>query len=138
PEQFDRIKAKKEARGKGDAMKVPQQLENIILDHVSASWSTDENLSVTHPNLTTVQYCIASEGLDYANPKQTPPNHSEGSLWGVFAADGRSTMHHTLYAHNRLRNPRTTGGGVPPPILDFYNNVVYDFSEYASHTGSEA
>jgi hypothetical protein len=50
------------------------------------------------------------------------------------------TIHHTLYAHNRLRNPRTTGHSGPgaPPVLDFHNNVVYDAKEYTSHTGSQA
>ena len=135
-EQFAKIKAKKAARGK--VMKEPGRIDDILLDHISASWSTDENLSVTHANNTTVQWCIASEGLDYPNPKQTPPNHSEGSLWGVSAPDGRSTMHHMLYAHNRLRNPRTTGGSLPPAVLEFVNGVIYDCSEYTSHTGSEA
>jgi hypothetical protein len=42
-----------------------------------------------------------------------------------------------LYAHNRLRNPRTTGESDVPAVLNFYNNVVYNWSEYASHTGQE-
>jgi len=48
------------------------------------------------------------------------------------------TIHHSICAHNRLRNPRTTAGGATPPELDFRNNVVYDWKEFASHTGSEA
>ena len=47
------------------------------------------------------------------------------------------TIHHSLYAHNRLRNARTTGGGDSPPNLDFRNNVIYDWKEYASQTGSQ-
>ena len=136
-EVFEKKRLKKEARGKGDKLKVPADMENIVIDHCSTSWATDENLSVTHPNHSTVSWSIAAEGLDYANAKQTPPNHSEGSLWGCSTADGRSTMHHMLYAHNRLRNPRTTGGGDVPPVLSFYNSVVYDWSENASHTGKE-
>lgn len=134
-ENFEKRVKKKEGRGK--AVYTHEEMERVLFDHLSASWATDENITCTHPNLTTIQYCIASEGLDYTNPNQTPPNHSEGSLWGVAAADGRSTMHHTLYAHNRLRSPRTTGGAMPPPVLQFANSVVYDWSEYASHTGSE-
>jgi len=136
PELFAKIEQKKKDRGK--PLKETAVIENVLLDHVSTSWATDENLSVTHPNFTTVQYCIAAEGLDYANPQQTPPNHSEGSLWGVDVPDGRATMHHTLYAHNRLRNPRTTGGKLPPPVLEFRNNVVYNASEFFSHTGHMA
>lgn len=132
---FDKRKAKKESRGKFMHEFAP--LTDIVIDHCSASWGTDENLSCTHVDRATVSWSIAAEGCDYTNPKQTPPNHSEGSLWGSGAPDGRSTMHHVLYAHNRLRNPRTTGGPDVPPVLNFYNNVVYDWSEYASHTGSE-
>ncbi|HEY6167828.1 MAG TPA: hypothetical protein VI454_07300 [Verrucomicrobiae bacterium] len=112
-------------------------LSNIVVDHCSTSWATDENLTVTHADRTTVSWSIAAEGCDYHNPKQTPPNHSEGSLWGSGAPDGRSTMHHMLYAHNRLRNPRTTGGDDVPPVLTMFNSVVYNWSEYATHTGSE-
>lgn len=133
PALFEKIKQKKKDRNR--SLKQTAVIENIILDHVSASWATDENLSVTHPDFTSVQYCIASEGLDYPNPRQTPPNHSEGSLWGVDVPDGRATLHHSIYAHNRLRNPRTTGGKLPPPVLEFRNNVVYNASEYFSHTG---
>lgn len=94
----------------------------------------DENLTVTHAGRSTISWCIAAEGLDYANPNQTPPRHSEGGLWGSAASDGRSTLHHVLYAHNRLRNPRTTGGDDVPPVLTLYNNVVYNWSENATHT----
>src|SRR6185369_1764083 len=134
-EECDRIKDKKLERGK--TLQEFAELSQIIIDHCSTSWATDENLTVTQSDRTTVSWCIAAEGCDYANLKQTPPNHSEGSLWGSPAEDGRSTMHHMLYAHNRLRNPRTTAGGKLPAVLNMYNSVVYDWSEYASHTGSE-
>jgi hypothetical protein len=132
---FEKIKIKKIQRGK--TMHAFSEITDVMLDHLSTSWATDENLTLTHAERTTAQFCVAAEGLDYANPKQTPPNHSEGSLWGSGTPDGRSTLHHSLYAHNRLRNPRTTGGADEPAVLTFYNNIVYDWSEYPSHTGSE-
>jgi hypothetical protein len=122
----------------GDAVDVKGDLENVILDHVSTSWATDENLTLTKANRVTAQYCIAAEGLDYFNPNQSPNRHSEGSLLGSGTAGGVMSIHHSIYAHNRLRNPRTTGGGSAPPELDFRNNVIYDWKEFASHTGSEA
>jgi hypothetical protein len=122
----------------GDAVDIKGDLENVILDHVSTSWATDENLTLTKANHVTAQYCIAAEGLDYFNPNQSPNRHSEGSLFGSGTAGGVMSIHHSIYAHNRLRNPRTTGGGSAPPELDFRNNVIYDWKEFASHTGSEA
>jgi hypothetical protein len=135
PEAFDKKAAKKAERGK--IVQAPGRAADILLDHLSASWATDKNLTLTHADRSTAQYCIAAEGLDYGNPKQTPPNHSEGSLWGSSLPGGASTMDHMLYAHNRLRNPRTTGGSAVPAELTFSNSVVYDWSEFASHTGSE-
>lgn len=121
----------------GDAIGIKGQLENVIVDHVSTSWATDENLTLTQANLVTAQYAIIAEALDYFNPPQTPPRHAFGSLFGSAADGGRMTIHHSLYAHNRLRNARTTAGGRIPPVLDFRNNVIYDAKEATSHTGSE-
>jgi hypothetical protein len=135
-EKFDKIKAKKSSRG--GVLSKPGVAANIILDHLSASWATDENLTMTHADRSTMQWCIAAEGLDYHNPNQTPPNHSEGSLWGSSAPGGQSAAHHLLYAHNRLRNPRTTGGQMPPAELTLYNSVIYNWSEEATHSSSEA
>ena len=134
-EAFKKRKEKKEERGK--VVHEFAGMTDVILDHCSASWATDENLTCTHVDRATLSWSIAAEGLDYSNPKQTPPNHSEGGLWGSGAPDGRATMHHMLYAHNRLRNPRLTGGDDVPSVLTMYNCVVYDWLEYATHTGSE-
>jgi hypothetical protein len=134
-EAFEKRKAKKASRGK--FIHEYAALQNIFIDHCSTSWATDENLTLTHADRTTMAYCIAAEGLDYPNSKQTPPNHSEGSLWGSDMPDGRATMHHVLYANNRLRNPRTTGGSDPPAVLTMYNCVIANWSEYPTHTGTE-
>lgn len=134
-EAFKKRQEKKEERGK--FVHEFAGMTDVIVDHCSTSWATDENLTCTHVDRATLSWNIAAEGLDYTNPKQTPPNHSEGGLWGSGAPDGRATMHHMLYAHNRLRNPRLTGGDNVPSVLTMYNCVVYNWLEYATHTGSE-
>ena len=121
----------------GDGINIKGDFADVIVDHVSTAWATDESLTLTNANRVTAQYSIAAEGLDYFNPNQSPNRHSEGSLFGSQFPGGVMTIHHTLYAHNRLRNARSTGGGDPPPNLDFRNNVIYDWKEYASHTGSQ-
>lgn len=105
----------------GDSVDIKGQFENVIVDHISTSWATDENLTLTNATNVTAQYCIAAEGLDYYNPEQSPFRHSEGSLFGSHTPGGHMTIHHTIYAHNRLRNPRTTGHSGPgaPPVLSF-------------------
>ena len=101
--------------------------------------ATDENLTLTNAQDVTMQYSISAEALDYFNPKQSPTRHAFGSLFGSSTDGGKMTIHHSLYAHNRLRNARTTGsqdGGVP--LLDFRNNVIYDAKELTSHSGTQA
>lgn len=125
--QHLRVRRGQIAKGnRGDAFGIKGDFENVMLDHLSASWATDENLTLTNANNVTAQYSISAEALDYFNPPQTPPRHSFGSLFGSKYDDGRMTIHHSLYAHNRLRDARTTAGGraryvhvpVPPGKAD--------------------
>lgn len=117
----------------GDAVGIGKG-EDIILDHCSASWSTDEVLSAStrHPTLTrvTVQWCFITEGLN-------PEGHSFGSL--IRGTGGaKYSFLHNLYAHNRGRNPRP-GNYISYEedpdglLLDFRNNVIYNWE--GGHAG---
>ena len=113
-------------------------LHDVMIDHCSSAWTTDENITMTS-NITssTVQFSIAAEGLDYYNFGQTPPRHSEGSLFGSSTPGGVISFHHLIYANNRLRNPRVTGGNVEPTSThDLRNCVISNWIENSSHTGS--
>ncbi len=100
---------------------------NIMIDHVSASWGLDENLSMYRhmyeppdgsqaqklPTVNiTIQNSIFSEALDTYN-------HSFGSTLGGY----NSTFHHNLWACNTGRNPSV---GM---IYDFTfaNNVLFNW-----------
>ncbi len=96
---------------------------DVILDHCSTSWSIDETLSTTHARNVTVQWCIISESLNNSFHKKG--KHGYGSLiWGA-----PITFHHNLYAHHSDRVPRpgTSNNQPYPTLLDFRNNVLYDF-----------
>lgn len=109
----------------------------IIVDHCSASWGMDENLSLYRhmkrrgegkkdiklpvKNLT-VQYCISSEAL---NAK----NHAFGGTWGGQDA----TFHHNLFACNTGRNPSIGMGGE----FDYRNNVVFNWRHRTMDGGDE-
>jgi pectate lyase len=100
---------------------------NVIVDHVSASWGLDENLSLYRwmqkqangakdlklpvENLT-IQWCISSEALDLNN-------HAFGGTWG----GKNATFHHNLFACNTGRNPSIGMGG----DFDFRNNVSFNW-----------
>jgi hypothetical protein len=117
-----------------DAVSV-DECKDVILDHCSASWSVDETLSVTGEGCenVTVQWCIISESLDEsAHHKGT---HGYGSL---IRTDGGISFHHNLYAHHRTRCPRPgTYGKDPGLLLDFRNNVIYNWISPAGYTSSD-
>jgi pectate lyase len=94
---------------------------NIIIDHCSLSWSTDENLSASGPRFegntpdewrsntshrVTFSNCILAEGL--GNSTHGKGEHSKGTLihdnaTGILIVGN-------LYASNRDRNPLAKGG----------------------------
>ncbi len=76
--------------------------KNIILDHVSASWSTDEVMPVYFNENVSIQWCMITE----ACPKGDSDSHRFGGIWG----NNYGTFHHNLIAHNNSRNPRWASG----------------------------
>lgn len=107
---------------------------NIIVDHVSASWSVDETLSTSRSvDKLTVQNCFITESL--RNSIHSKGQHGYG---GIISSDINSTFtyHHNLYAHHTSRNPRT-GSDTSNNVmrLDFRNNAVYNWGFFASYGG---
>ncbi|MBM1105845.1 pectate lyase [Aurantibacter crassamenti] len=101
---------------------------NIILDHVSASWSIDETLSIYHCKNVTVQWSVISESL-YESNHTKGSDHGYGGIWG----SDYSTYHHNLIANHSSRNPRFASGC---GNTDYRNNVVYNWG-YKSTYGGE-
>ncbi|MEP1445251.1 MAG: hypothetical protein ABJK37_03930 [Paraglaciecola sp.] len=102
--------------------------KNLILDHVSASWSVDETLSIYHGENITVQWSVISESLYMSN--HIKGNHGFGGIWGA----NYSSYHHNLIAHHSSRNPRFASGS---GNTDFRNNVIYNWG-YIGTYGGEA
>jgi hypothetical protein len=100
---------------------------NIIIDHVSASWSIDETLSIYHCDSVTVQWSLVSESM--YNSNHVKGNHGYGGIWG----SNYSSYHHNLLAHHTSRNPRFASGC---GNTDYRNNVVYNWG-YQSCYGGE-
>jgi pectate lyase len=106
--------------GNEDAFRIVES-NNVIADHISASWSSDEVFSATRSFDVTVQWSIISEALN-GSPVTGGGGHSYGSLIN----GGNITYHHNLYAHNRSRNPRPQYRDSTYTRLDFVNNVIYN------------
>jgi hypothetical protein len=103
---------------------------NMILDHVSASWSEDENLSVANNNNNvTVQYSVIADSL--------VNGHAYGSLVRP-KIDASVSYHHNLYSSNASRNPRPGTYNACTLTFDFRNNVLYNWRDRASYTGGSS
>ena len=113
-----------------DALNVMDDSHHVLIDHVSASWAVDENLSASGGiHDVTIQWSIIAEGLNRS--VHSKGAHGYGSL---VRAVGGVTLHHNLWAHNDSRNPRLGDnyGKGPYPVFDVRNNVIYDFGAIAS------
>lgn len=110
-----------------------ENYENFILDHCTMTWANEECLAVYDNLYTTVQWCIASEGLYSAN-------HAKGlrSYCGVWGGQFAS-YHHNLIAHNNSRNIRFNGARSHDTlaVVEYRNNVVYNWGSNNSGQGLE-
>jgi pectate lyase len=110
---------------------------NIIIDHCSASWGLDENLSMyrwmrpvpgsdnrikSPVEDMTIQWCISSEALDTYG-------HAFGGTWG-----GKNcSFHHNLFACNTGRNPSI--GWCDG--LDYRNNTIFNWRHRTMDGGGD-
>ena len=112
-----------------DAIQITNSGQNIILDHVSMSWATDEVFSVIGSSAhdITIQWSIISESLDCVDAPFTHEKgcHGKGMLIGY--AGTELSIHHNLIAHHEDRNPLFSSGAV-----DFVNNLIYNHKNFTN------
>lgn len=123
-----------ETNYQGDAISIMRS-KNVIVDHCSFSWSSDEVATFYENENSTVQYCIASESLN--NSVHEKGEHGYGGIWGGMNA----SFHHNLLAHHKSRSPRFQGARwhkqPDKEIVDFRNNVIYNWQANNSYGGEE-
>ena len=128
-------KGKVDGSGHDDALGGTRRT-NIIIDHCTISWSTDECFSVYAGDSTTLQWNLISEPLNYSYHFETGDTdferHGFGAIWG-----GRHlSAHHNLFAHCNNRTPRFDGiRNSPTELVDFRNNVIYNWGSNNVYAG---
>lgn len=100
---------------------------NIIIDHSSISWGTDETFQVGSYwgdiHGVTISWSIIAEGLLDPHPEN---NHGMGLLISdkfYREKPPEVSIHHNYLAHNYVRQPKLKGD----VLIDFRNNVSYDW-----------
>jgi pectate lyase len=95
---------------------ISKEIYNIIIDHCSVSWASDENISINgNVKDTTIQWSIISEGLHQI------PGTGRGMLLSPKAKN--ISIHHNLFANNAQRNILSKGAS----SFDFRNNIIYNW-----------
>ncbi len=102
----------------GDAIQMTD-VDRVILDHVSAAWGNDENIDLCASRDVTVQWSTIEESENHYWPGYDEGVHNYGMIFGY--AGKNISLHHNLFAHQRLRTPLT---GAEP--MDERNNVIYN------------
>lgn len=94
---------------------------NIYVDHCSASWATDENVSLWFPNVydVTIRNCIVAEGLTYEKT-ESGLTRSRGMVVGH--GHRRIASVRNLFVHNEIRNPNFVADATGLVV----NNVIYN------------
>lgn len=103
--------------------------KNVIIDHCSFSWSTDEVFSMYGGDSVSIQWNIIAEPLNYSYHFETGDkdweHHGYGGIWG----GAHLSAHHNVFAHCVSRTPRFNGTrlGASIELVDFRNNLIYNW-----------
>ena len=115
---------------------------NIIVDHCSMSWSTDECVSIYAVKNMTLQWCLITEPLNESlhDEGSGVEEHGYGGIWGGV----NSSFHHNFMSSGKSRFPRIgssetvssyDGGPDTESLVDVRNNVIYNWSDNTAYGG---
>ena len=129
--RFLRLRMGDQNKVEGDALSVNDS-QNVLIDHCSCSWSTDECVSCYGNTDFTLQYCFITESL--RESVHAKGAHGYGGIWG----GKNASFHHNLLAHHQNRNPRFDHDYVNVQCvgpIDYVNNVVYNWESNSAYGG---
>lgn len=99
----------------GDCLQLTD-IDRLMVDHVSCSWGSDENVDLCNSRDITVQWCSIEESDTKGHSEG---QHNFGMIMGYAGRD--ASLHHNLFAHHQKRAPLC---GLE--VLDHRHNVIYN------------
>jgi len=111
--------------------KEPGNVYNVVIDHSSIQWGTDEVMDVWYDsNNITISNSIIAEGLFRSTNDEGPAGR--GIIIGSEGSHSIS-LHHNLMANNYQRNPLIKSKGV----VDVVNNIIFNWVSRAAGVQGE-
>jgi len=103
---------------------------NVVMDHVSISWYCDGAIDAIQSDNLTISWSMLGDAAEC---------HEEGyhGLALLMNTCGNASIHHTLFHNSAERNPLYTLAQ-PDKVMDFRNNVIFNYRKYDSDFGGIA
>ena len=116
------------SKGGADVLST-DDVDHLIMDHVSLSWSIDGTHDLRRGGNFTLQWSIMGEALN--NSIHEKGEH--GMLSSYRDLTGNLTLHHNIFTTSRDRHPTLGAGGKTRDnfghIVDFRNNIIYNWGK---------
>ncbi|UJP64900.1 pectate lyase family protein [Mongoliitalea daihaiensis] len=128
--RYIRVRMGDEKLKEGDAINI-RGGKNMIIDHCSFSWGTDETLSMYDAENATIQYSIIAEGLNDSVHEKGP--HGYGSLIGGLNV----SIYKNIFANFIQRMPQFTAMG-KRGLVDMRNNLIFNWGFRGTEGGRES
>ena len=110
-----------------DAILIEQSSENIVLDHLSVSFFRDGAVDVVGAKNITMQWSHVGDAVDSLTRERY---HGTPQL--LRSLTDRVSLHHNYYTHAHSRSPKFADSAQPHGLIEFSNNVIYNFRKYPS------
>ena len=114
---------------------------NVILDHVSLSWSCDEIFGIVQNENVTIQWALIAEPLGDVDLHPYSDHHA----YGLNTSANTLSLHHSLVANYVMRGPQLEANDASNNqgyhvLMEAVNNVLFDYERSGSRytTGIES